>query len=176
MTQRWSPQIAGLPLYALVAFCGVAQAADFVEVEVVSVRPGPDGEAHALLLRSKEKAPREVTIWIGPFEAMAIQLRLQGRRYPRPLTHDLLQTILDKVQGEVVRVDVRDVRMDTFLGRIHLSHAGKTHIIDARPSDSVALALGAQAPIFVSEGVFKKNAEAKAERRSLVRPPPSTKL
>ena len=72
---------------------------DIVEATVSGLKATPNGDGQAVILRSKETPPREVEIWIGPTEAMTIQLRLLGRRYPRPLTHDLLQTMLDKVDA-----------------------------------------------------------------------------
>ena len=155
---------------------------DIVEATVTGLRAGPHGEGHAVVLKSKAKPFKEIEIWIGPSEAMAIQLRLLGRRYPRPLTHDLLETVLDKTDAKVLRVEVHSLRASTFIGRIHLQHAGKTHVLDARASDSIAVALGVEAPIFVARPVFDKAgrvAGAGEEGRPglpPVQPPASTKL
>lgn len=150
---------------------------DIVEAIVVGLRPGPDGETQAVVLESKATPPRQLEIWIGPSEALAIQLRLVGRRYPRPLTHDLLQTVLDKTDASVVRVEIHSLRASTFIGRIRLQHAGKTHVLDARASDSIAVALGAEAPIFVSRPVFERAGRVAGTPAPLrPSPPPSTKL
>lgn len=149
-----------------------------VEAEVVGLVSGPNhSNTQAVVLRSKTPPLTDLEIWIGPTEAMTIQLRVLGRRYPRPLTHDLLQTVLDKTGAEVVRVEVHSVRAATFIGRIHLAHAGKTHVIDARASDSIAVALGSSAPILVSKSVFMKaGRQVGADEPVRVEPPPSTKL
>ena len=152
---------------------------DVIEATVLGLRAGATADDQAVVLQSREVPPREVEIWIGPSEAVAIQLRLEGRRYPRPLTHDLLETVLDKVRAQVVRVEVHfHSRHDaTFVGRIHLQHAGKKHILDARASDSIAVALGSHAPIFLAGPVLKRAGRV-AVPRELGRPspPPTMKL
>lgn len=93
-------------------------------------------------------------IIIGPFEATAIALALEGTRVPRPLTHDLMKNIIESMSAKVVKIVIHDIQNNTFLAKIYLEIEGKTKEVDSRPSDSIALALRADAPIFVSEKII----------------------
>lgn len=94
-------------------------------------------------------------IWIGPNEASAIDLRLRNQKAPRPLTADLLETALATLGAKVERVEVIDLRDNTFIGRLTLRDArGAEHLIDARPSDLIALAIGAHLPVLVAPHVL----------------------
>jgi bifunctional DNase/RNase len=95
-------------------------------------------------------------IWIGDAEAFVIDLRLNRRRFQRPLTHDLLDTIMQKLGGQLIKIHVDDLKSNTFTGTVFVKHKGKVIPIDARPSDSIALALGNRVPIFVSLDVLKR--------------------
>ena len=98
---------------------------------------------------------RRLPIWIGDLEAQAIDLRLKKQKYPRPLTHDLLDAMLAAAGAKIERVEVVDLRDDVFYGRLTLRDAkGATHTIDARPSDCIALAVGAGLPVFVAPHVL----------------------
>ncbi len=92
-------------------------------------------------------------IWVGAAEAQAIALQLQGVTPPRPMTHDLMRSILQEMSVSLTRIVVCDVRDQTYYAEIHLKREGKEHTIDSRPSDAIALALRMQAPIFVDEKV-----------------------
>jgi len=113
-----------------------------------------DGQQNVVLLRSKAKKPIVLPIWIGEAEAVAIQLRLSRQLPPRPLTHDLLERMLKTIGARVLKIHVEGLREQIFLGRIYVRHGNQTFDIDARPSDSIALAVGAQAPIFVARDVL----------------------
>lgn len=93
-------------------------------------------------------------IWVGIFEANAIALQLEKVEPPRPMTHDLLRTILETVDAKVTRIVINDLRESTFFARIFLTLATGNHEIDARPSDAIALALRVSAPIFVHQSVL----------------------
>jgi bifunctional DNase/RNase len=93
-------------------------------------------------------------IWIGDSEAMAIQLRLSRRHAPRPLTHDLLEQVIARLGARLARVHVEDLRHGVFYGRVFLRQGSKELDIDARPSDAIALAVGARAPILVARKVL----------------------
>lgn len=93
-------------------------------------------------------------IWIGMAEAQAIALQLQGKTSPRPLTHDLLKTIIEQVGVELDRVLVSDLKDGTYYARIHLMNGRKVLKVDSRPSDAIALALRFQRPIFVERSLF----------------------
>ena len=101
---------------------------------------------------------RIMPIWIGHAEAMAILLELQDVQPPRPLTHDLLKRTLDMLEVEIDRVEITRLEASTFFAIIHLAGEGRSLEIDARPSDSMALAVRAGAPIFVAEDVWESAA------------------
>ena len=112
---------------------------------------------------------RFLPILIGPFEATAIALALEGTPIPRPLSHDLMKSILEAVNAKVLRVVIHDIHENTFYAKIVLEFGGRNLEIDARPSDSIALALRAKAPIFVSERIILEETviEPKAEDSDL---------
>ncbi|MDQ7824397.1 MAG: bifunctional nuclease family protein [Candidatus Eremiobacteraeota bacterium] len=105
-----------------------------------------------VILRDFE-GKRYLPILIGPFEATAIALALEGTPVPRPLSHDLMKSIIESLKATVNRIVIHDLHDNTFYAKIVLEMEGKTIEIDARPSDSIALALRANAPIFVSERI-----------------------
>src|SRR4030043_914651 len=105
----------------------------------------------------KEKAPdRYLPIWIGPAEADAIAVRLQDVSVARPLTHDLLRSVIDALGAQVNCIVVSDLSNDTFYARIVLDVDGKSLEIDSRPSDAIALAVRVQVPIFAEESVLER--------------------
>lgn len=95
-------------------------------------------------------------IWIGVFEANAIALKIEGVEPPRPMTHDLLRLMLDQLGAQVEKIVISDLKESTFFAVIHVHHDGRSIGIDARPSDAIALALRAEAPIFVLRSVLDK--------------------
>lgn len=94
-------------------------------------------------------------IWIGPFEAFAIAVAVSGEKPPRPLTHDLFASVIHELGAEVEKVVVRRVKEGTFYGELHLDCAGETIVVDARPSDCMALAVRTGAPIFAAAGALE---------------------
>jgi len=97
-------------------------------------------------------------IWIGHPEAAAILMKLQGASTPRPMTHDLLQELLDQLDASVDRISVTELRENTFYASITISVNGSEMEIDSRPSDAIALAVRVQAPIFVADDVLAESA------------------
>lgn len=95
-------------------------------------------------------------IWIGVFEANAIALTIENVPTPRPMTHDLLKSFLDKVGIAIEKIVVNDVRNNTFYALIHCRRDGQVLVVDSRPSDAIALALRMSSPIFVEEEVVRK--------------------
>lgn len=93
-------------------------------------------------------------ILIGPFEATAIALALEGAPVPRPLSHDLMRSILETLDGKLEQVVIHDIRDATFFAKLMVRTSGTLHEIDARPSDGIALALRAQAPIYVTDKII----------------------
>lgn len=104
-------------------------------------------------------------IWIGDSEAFSIQLRLNRQRFQRPLTHDLLDAMVQRLGGRLVEVRVDDLRENTFLGKVVVVQAGKRLVFDARPSDAIALAVGNQVPIMVSRRVLERAGIRKDEKQ-----------
>jgi bifunctional DNase/RNase len=96
-------------------------------------------------------------IWVGIFEANAIAMQLEEVISPRPMTHDLLKNVIEGLQAQVTRVVITDLKENTFFATIHLDRDGRDFTIDSRPSDAMALALRASAPIFVERQVLDKS-------------------
>lgn len=113
---------------------------------------------------------RTLPIWIGLLEATAIASELEGIKFSRPMTHDLLRSMMESIDVRVNKVEVCDLRDNTYYALIHLTHNGKKISIDARPSDALALSLRVKAPIFVAEEVISKSKQidltAEAEDKS----------
>ena len=95
-------------------------------------------------------------IWVGIFEANAIALQLENVTTPRPMTHDLLKTMIAELDGRVTRVVINDLRDSTFFAQIRVITGERTLELDARPSDAIALALRADAPIYVAQSVLEQ--------------------
>ncbi len=100
---------------------------------------------------------RAIPIWIGIFEASAIVTELENIKFPRPMTHDLLAGIIKALKAEVVRVEIHDLRDNTFFANIQLLYEGETIVVDARPSDAIAVALRVGAAVFVEQKVIEKS-------------------
>jgi bifunctional DNase/RNase len=97
-------------------------------------------------------------ILIGPFEATAIALALEGAPVPRPLSHDLMRSILETLDSHLEQVVIYDIRESTFFAKLMVRSNGTLHEVDARPSDGIALALRTQAPIYVSDKIVLEEA------------------
>ncbi len=130
-----------------------------VEVTIDSVRISLMSQHRIVVLKDTE-SPRFLPIWIGPFEADAITIELQGVEVARPLTHDLLKSVIDKLGAEVERVAITDLRNDTFYAQITLRVNGRRMEVDSRPSDAIALAVRTQVPVYVDEQVMDQAAIA----------------
>ena len=114
-----------------------------------------------VLLQEIEGA-RVLPIWIGPMEASAIHSELTGKKYQRPLTHDLLLSIIEGLHGKVSRVVITDLKESTFFASIYLDGGHGPVSVDARPSDSIAVALRSRAPIFIIDSLFDKSTQTPA--------------
>ena len=95
-------------------------------------------------------------IWIGPFEANAIAMKLKKIASHRPMTHDLIHRILGGLQSQVMKIVVNDLKESTYYALIYLNRKGEQITIDSRPSDAIAIALAVDAPIYVSDQVIEK--------------------
>lgn len=118
-----------------------------IELEVASLGLDKASNTPVVILR-EVGGDRLLPIWIGPGEASAIAMELAGIKFSRPLTHDLLNTVVRSLGSELVRVLITRVVDNTYYASLMLQRNGETITIDSRPSDSVALALRASAPIF----------------------------
>ena len=126
-----------------------------LRMSIDSIRVSPMNYQRVVILKEND-SDRYLPIWIGPAEADAIAVKLQDLSVPRPLTHDLLRTVIDTLGGSVVRILVSDLQNDTFYAKIVIEVNGDTREIDSRPSDAMALAVRAQVPIFAEEAVMDK--------------------
>jgi len=109
---------------------------------------------------------RTVPIWIGILEASAIASELEGVKYLRPMTHDLLKNIMESMDVKVNKVEVCDLKENTYYALIHMTHNGEKMTIDARPSDAIALSLRTKVPIFVSEDVMNQSPHVELESKA----------
>lgn len=126
-----------------------------VEVEILGLSANSSaGGTYALLLK-EVYGVRRLPVLIGTFEAQSIALELEGIKPPRPLTHDLLKSVIDHLGGTVIEVQITDLRENTFYGKIIIETSGLTSEIDSRPSDAIALAVRVGVPIYVNEEVMK---------------------
>jgi len=116
-------------------------------MEVKTVTADQGGNFLILLMDDEEK--KVLPISIGPLEAQAIALVLQGEMPPRPLTHDLLKSVCENLGGIIEKIVITDIRDSTFYAEIYMQQKGETLIIDSRPSDAIAIALRCDAPIFM---------------------------
>jgi bifunctional DNase/RNase len=114
---------------------------------------------------------RYLPILIGPFEATAIALALEGTPVPRPLSHDLMRTMLESLQARLEHIVIHDIKDSTFFAKLIVRTNGDTQEIDARPSDGIALALRMQAPIFVSDKIVLEETvpDKKTEQEEMAR-------
>jgi bifunctional DNase/RNase len=126
-----------------------------IEVTIDSVRVSLMSQHRVVVLKESD-SERYLPIWIGPFEADAITIELQGVEVARPLTHDLLKRVISMLGAQVSHVIINDLQNDTFFARILLDVDGEEIEVDSRPSDAIALAVRAKAPIFVAEEVMER--------------------
>ena len=126
-----------------------------LEMSIDSIRVSPMNYQRVVILKEKG-SDRYLPIWIGPAEADAIAVKLQDLNVPRPLTHDLLGEVISALGGSVNHILVNDLHNDTFFAKIVIQVDGDTREIDSRPSDAMALAVRARAPIYAAEAVMDK--------------------
>lgn len=126
------------------------------EVTVAGVTVDPVTKSPIVVLRDAETGS-VVPIWIGQLEANAIALALEGTELPRPMTHDLMKAILHATGGRLLSVEIADIRESTFFALLHIEGNGESVLLDARPSDAIALALRCGARILVSETVLAQS-------------------
>jgi len=128
----------------------------FQEMKVSGLTVDPYTNTPIVMLKDLEEK-EVVPIWIGFFEASAIATQLEKVQLYRPMTHDLIKNLLDTLGVTVIKIEVTELRENTFFAIIHLEMDGTHFAIDARPSDAIALALRTDVPIYVHEEVIKKS-------------------
>src|SRR5499427_7469144 len=124
-----------------------------IEMTIKGLMVDPITNMPIIILRDKE-GQRLLPIWVGVFEANAIALQIENVTTPRPMTHDLLKNVIQDLHGRIEKIVVSDLKESTFYALIYLTVGGELMAVDARPSDAIALALRARAPIFVEETVI----------------------
>lgn len=128
-----------------------------IDLIVSGVMLEPQSQAPIVVLKDAEER-RALLIWVGEPEASAIALALESVRTPRPLTHDLLMTVSETLGGELREVRINDMRESTFFAELEFEVNGERRIVDSRPSDAIALALRAGAPVKAAEHVMESSA------------------
>ncbi len=127
------------------------------EMDIYGVSFDLVGKQPIVLLKTTD-GNRFLPIWIGQPEAAAILMKLQGASTPRPMTHDLVTDILGELDAQVDRITVTELRENTFYAQITVQQDGTEIEIDSRPSDAIALAIRADAPIFAADQVIEESA------------------
>ena len=126
-----------------------------IEVTIESIRVSLMSQNRMVVLR-EVKGERFLPIWIGPSEADAITLQMQGVDVPRPLTHDLLKNVIEALDGEVLHILINGLEKNTYFARIVIDNDGDTLEIDSRPSDAIALAVRVSSPLYVADEVMEQ--------------------
>jgi uncharacterized protein len=120
-----------------------------------------------IIILKEVEGDQTLPIWIGLLEATAIASEIEGVKFSRPMTHDLFKNVMDQVDIRIKKIEICDLRDNTYYALIHLDTRGKVLTIDSRPSDAIALALRTQAPIFVSDEVLRKSKKVDATREGV---------
>lgn len=131
-----------------------------IQLSVQGVLADPASESHIVLLQDEGRS-RTLPIWVGMSEGHAIRVAVEGAEAARPLTHDLLGQLLERLKARVKKIVVHDLRDNTFYAAIYLETEGREVTLDARPSDAIALSLRTGAPIFARQELL---AASEAER------------
>ena len=127
------------------------------EMDIYGVSFDLVGKQPIVLLKTKD-GNRYLPIWIGQPEAAAILMKLQGASTPRPMTHDLVTDILGQLDAQVTRITVTELRENTFYAQVTVQMDGTEIDVDSRPSDAIALAIRAEAPIYAADSVIEESA------------------
>ena len=137
-----------------------------IEMMIKGLMIDPITNMPIIILRDGDGG-RILPIWVGVFEANAIALQMENVQTPRPMTHDLLKNVIEDLSAAVERIVVTDLKENTFYAVIHLRTDGRGVVVDARPSDAIALALRAGAPIYVEETVIESARSVEASKDSM---------
>ncbi len=126
---------------------------------VISVLAVDPSTKSPIMILKEIRGERTLPIWIGILEAHAIASELEGIKLSRPMTHDLFKNILELLDIEVNRIEISDLKSNTYYALIYFTHKGDEISIDARPSDAIALSLRFKTPIYVAEEVINKSVQ-----------------
>lgn len=162
----WMLLIVPLVLLTSCGKSGRLPADNYVQVEVRGVGFDPTANSPVVILQDAAHN-KVIPIWVGMSEAQAIHLQLQGTVMPRPMTHDLLKNILEKVGVGFEKVVVTEMKDNTYYAHIHLANGKSPLQIDSRPSDAIALALRFHRPIFVAASLFDAAVPGEAQPAKL---------
>ncbi len=147
-------------LIAALAFaCGEPAPSGSVDVAVRVEHVGLDRNATPVVVLQEHDGPRWLPIWIGASQARSIAMTIENRADPRPNTHDLTRDVIEELEAEVVQVVVTELRGGTYYAVLSLRMRGRRIDLDSRPSDGIAIALRANAPIFVRAELFEEDRE-----------------
>jgi len=127
-----------------------------IPVELSQIIINEEVDQQIIVLRELDGQQRSFPIVIGIGEILAIDRRMKGIMLPRPLTHDLLEQVIEKMNGAIQKVVICDLRDHTFFATIHVRRDGDVIEIDSRPSDAIALCAGLKTPLFVEDRVFDR--------------------
>lgn len=131
------------------------------KVNIAGLAMDPASNTPIILLKTEE-GDKTLPIWIGLLEATSIASALQEIQFDRPMTHDLFKNLTQVLNVHINRIDICDLKDNTFFAEIHFASEERSFTMDARPSDAIALALRFQAPIFVDERVMEKSQVSKS--------------
>jgi len=128
------------------------------EVELSRIIINETSDQQIIVLKERH-GQRSFPIVIGIAEIFAIDRRLKGIKPPRPMTHDLLDSVIENLGAKIEKIVINDLRNHTFYAKIHLSLNGRTVEVDSRPSDAIALGAASNAPIYVADHIFEKTSQ-----------------
>ena len=135
------------------------------EMKVAGITVDPFTNTPIVILKDMEEKD-VLPIWIGLLEASSIATAIENIQTPRPMTHDLLKNILDELGAKIVKIEINDLKDNTYYALLHMDVNKKRIVIDSRPSDAIAIALRTGASIFVDEGVIKRAAKIDLSQKS----------
>jgi bifunctional DNase/RNase len=131
------------------------------EMQVVGITIDPATQSPIVILRDLDNQ-NILPIWIGILEANAIAVGLEKVKLPRPMTHDLFKSVMDQLGVRLLRIEITDIKENTYYAVLHLDAGGKAIVIDSRPSDALAIAIRLGAPVLVHEAVIEKAVRVEA--------------
>jgi hypothetical protein len=135
---------------------------EFVKMTIKTLLIDPITKMPIVVLHQDSQQEKVLPIWVGIFEANAIAVKMENVESPRPMTHDLLRNIFQTLSCSVKRIEINNLKNNTYYANIIIEKAGEELAIDSRPSDAIALALRTESPIFVAQSVLQKAYEHSA--------------